>query len=140
MSEIKFGIAWSDEYKLGNALVDDQHRRLFELLSELVEACITGSDLEKLQATLSFLVDYTINHFNDEEALQLQYGYPDYIRHKQLHEDFKGTVGELVKQFQESGSSEELSSNVNKVIVKWLVSHIQREDKRIGLYIDRVTK
>ena len=135
MGEIKHGIAWSEEYELGNKKVDDQHYHLFELLSDLIGACLEGEGVDKVQETLNFLVNYTVQHFNDEEILQLQYKYPDYTRHKQLHEDFKATVGALVKKFKESGSSEELSSDVNKIVVHWLVKHIKQEDKRIGVHI-----
>jgi len=132
MNEIKYGLAWSKDFELGYGQVDAQHRRLFELVSELVGACMDGSDTKKLRETLDFLVKYTVQHFTDEEALQLRCNYPGYERHKQIHEDFKVTVGELVREFDQYGSTIELSNNVNKTVVKWLVNHIQREDKRIG--------
>jgi len=136
MSEIKYGVAWSEKYELGNEQVDSQHRRLFELVSDLIEVCMCGYENDKLQETLDFLVDYTIKHFNDEEALQVQYNYPEYENHKKMHEGFKTMVGGLVREFSETGSSDELSKNVNKIIVRWLINHIQREDKKIGEYIN----
>jgi len=140
MSEIVYGIAWNDIYKLGNSGVDAQHRRLFELVSELVSACIDGSSTEKLQSTLDFLVAYTVQHFYDEESLQVQYNYPGYLAHKRMHEDFKVEVGRLVDSFKANGSSAQLSDNVNKIIVRWLVRHIQREDKKIGEHIRNITR
>jgi hemerythrin len=131
----KYGIAWKDSYKVWQEPIDTQHRRLFELLSELVGSSMDGSNVQNLQETLEFLVDYTIRHFEDEEDLQTKYDYPDYRRHKQLHEDFKVTVGSLVHRFKESGSSSELCDNINKIVVKWLVSHIMQEDMKIGKYI-----
>lgn len=132
VSKLAYGVAWNDSYKLGNEQVDSQHRQLFELLSRLISSCMDGSDIAKLKDTLDFLVNYAVQHFADEEALQLSCDYPDYERHKQLHEDFKVTVGELVHKFTEHGSSTELNSDVNKIIVRWLVNHIHREDKKIG--------
>ena len=140
MSEIEYGIAWSDSYRLGNAQVDSQHRTLFELLSKLVSACQDGTDTVTLQETLEFLANYTVLHFNDEESLQIQYNYPDFPRHKQLHEDFKDTVGIFVQDFRKNGSSEELSKIVNKIVVRWLINHIQQEDKKIGRHIDSILK
>ena len=135
VSEIKQGIAWNDKYKLGEAKVDEQHRKLFELLSNLVESCENKTNLNKVHDALNFLVGYTVRHFEDEEELQLKWGFPEYEQHKQLHDDFKVTVGELVKQFKESGSSEELSNLLNKTVATWLIRHIQREDKKIGVFI-----
>jgi hemerythrin len=136
-TETSYGLAWKDEFNLGHDWVDMQHRRLFELVSGLVAACADGSDVIKLKGTLDFLVNYTVQHFDDEEALQLKYNYPGYEKHKLLHEDFKTTVGALVEKFTKSGSSAELSSDVNKIVVRWLINHIQREDKKIGEYIRR---
>jgi len=139
MSTQMYGIAWDDRLKLDNEQVDTQHKRLFELLSELVGQCIDGSSTEKLRETLNFLTDYTVKHFYDEESIQVQYIFPDYKRHKQLHEDFKAEVCGLVQRFNESGSSKELSDDVNRIVVHWLINHIQQEDKKIGEHIKRVT-
>ena len=133
--KINQGLAWKDSFTLGNEQVDLQHKKLFELLSEIVTACIDGSDTGKLKATLDFLVNYTVRHFHFEEELQLKYNYPEYEKHKQLHEEFTRTVGELVEKFHKNGSSTELSNAVNRTIVRWLINHIQREDKKIGDYI-----
>lgn len=140
MSEITHGIAWREEYKLGNEQVDEQHYQLFALVSKLVTSCMDGSDMEKLKETLDFLVNYTVCHFNDEEALQVRYNYPDYERHRQLHEDFKVTAQGLAQSFAESGSSEELSNAVNKTVINWLTNHILIEDKKIGDHIQRIAK
>ena len=135
MNEFQYGVAWTEEYALDCEEVDSQHRRLFELVSDVVKACTEGYEVNVLNKTLGFLVDYTVQHFADEEAFQVLHGYPDYKRHKQLHEDFKVTVGDLIEEFQNDGSTRELSSKVNKVVIRWLVNHILREDKKIGEHI-----
>ena len=139
MSEMVNGIAWDDRLKLGHSQVDEQHKRLFDLVGELVNQCLCGTNVEKLKETLNFLVDYTVRHFYDEESLQVEYNFPEYANHKKMHEAFKVTVGELVRRFEENASSEELSNDVNKIVVRWLVSHIQMEDKKIGRHIRNVT-
>lgn len=140
MSDIKYGVAWNDSFKLGSDLVDAQHRKLFELLSDLIESCETGAENTKLEESLNFLVNYTVQHFKAEENLQIHYDYPDYERHRKLHEDFKETVGELVQRFADSGSTKELSDDMNKIVARWLVNHIQVEDKKIGAYIRGLEK
>jgi len=135
LSGYKYGIAWNDNYRLGNDQVDQQHMQIFELLGKIASSCMEGSDTACLSDTLNFLVGYTIRHFADEEALQAACNFPDLVRHKQLHEDFKVSVTKLVKRFEESGSSSDLNNDVNKIIVRWLINHINGEDKKIGEYI-----
>ena len=137
-SNFKYGLAWDDSLLMGNDFVDMQHKQLFQQVSDLIAACEAGSDIAKLQDTLIFLVNYAVRHFADEEALQLEYNYPDYENHKQMHEDFKKTVGELVQRFKDSGSSDVLRSDLNKILARWLVIHIKTEDKKIGEYIRKV--
>ena len=134
-SEIQYGIAWNDNFLIGDAEVDSQHFRIFELLSGLIGSCIEGSHAENIHETLDFLVNYTVHHFYDEESLQVQSNYPDYRKHKQQHEDFKSTVGEIVRKFEEEGSSLELSNDLSKIVARWLVNHITREDKKIGEHL-----
>jgi hemerythrin len=138
--ELENGVAWNDNFLLGNELVDVQHKKLFELVNNLVSACEEGRATAKLQETLDFLVNYAVQHFIAEEALQLEYAYPGYKEHKQMHEKFKGTVGELVQRFKESGSCSVLSRDINKIVVRWLVNHIMQEDKKIGKHIQDVAK
>ena len=137
IQKAKFGIAWSDNYSIGHELVDSQHKRLFEMVSALVESCMDGRDSEMVKETLGFLADYTVRHFSEEEALQLKYDYPEYDKHKQMHEDFKVTVGDLIQDYIKNSSTTELSNNVNKIVVKWLVQHILNEDKKIGTHIQK---
>ena len=125
-------INWESEYKLGDELVDEQHHQLLMLVSELIESQCYDSDTAKLKEMLDYIVDCAVQHFNDEEALQVNYNFPDYARHKQLHEDFKVTALALVKDFEESGSAVELRKNLSTIVLTWLTNHIVQEDSKIG--------
>jgi len=111
-----------------------QHKKIFELTTDLINTCEDGSSRENVRETLDFLIDYAARHFTDEENLQLEINYPGYGRHKKMHEEFKLRVSELVQRFIMKGSSDDLSNEVNNFLVRWLVNHIQKEDKKIGLY------
>jgi len=135
MSEGRQGLAWNPRFNIGKPEVDDQHRKLFQLIDELAGFCENGSSREKVKDALDFLVEYTMKHFYDEESIQVQYNFPDYRRHKQLHEDFKSSVGGIVADFNASGSSDELISGVNQIVAKWIVYHVLNEDRKIGEHI-----
>ena len=51
-TEMTYGLAWKDEFNLKHEWVDMRPRRLFELVSELVESCTAGSDAKKLKEPL----------------------------------------------------------------------------------------
>jgi hemerythrin len=131
----KHGVAWIPDLETGNDTIDAQHKKLFMLTSDLVDACVGGQSAAVLDKTLGFLVDYTIEHFRDEEELQLRHHYPGYERHRKLHEAFTAKVGELVARHQAEGSSDKLASDVNSIVVRWLVQHIRMEDTKIAAFL-----
>jgi len=135
MGEQNYGLAWSEDFEIGFERVDEQHRRMFELVRNLVKACTEGYDKQVLSKTLDFLLDYTIKHFKNEEDVMRLYAYPEYEQHKKMHDDFTDVINEKAREYIENGSSEDLSNSLNKIVVRWLVTHIQGEDRKIGDYL-----
>ena len=135
MSEWAHGIAWSESLETGNDAIDSQHKELFKLTSNLVKACEEKKSFEILGDTLRFLASYTVQHFADEEALQVKYNFPGYEKHKKMHEDFKAKVLELIGQYQKDSASVDLQSQINSTVVRWLLTHIKQEDFKIAEHI-----
>jgi len=139
MSEWAYGVAWSSDLETGNDAIDSQHKELFRLTSNLVQACAEDKGQEIMGDTLNFLAEYTVKHFTDEEALQVKHNFPDYANHKKTHDDFKVKVVELIHQYQKDSASVDLSAQVNSTIIRWLLQHIKREDFKIAEHIRKVT-
>ena len=135
MNEWSYGIAWSEELETGNDAIDLQHKELFKLTSDLIEACESDKSQEILGDTLNFLASYTVKHFTDEELLQLEHNYPDYENHRKLHDDFKAKVVELIHRYQADSTSVDLRMQINTTVVRWLLQHIKREDFKIAAHI-----
>jgi len=138
MENIK-GMVWEEKWAIGDKLVDLQHQELLKLLNELLFACTDETMVDYIPNALNFLVQYTVTHFDDEEALQKECGFPYYEEHKKMHEDLKVTVGKLVAKYKKSGSSLELRDDLNNVLVTWLANHIEVEDHKIRDYIKKST-
>ncbi|MDR1134846.1 MAG: bacteriohemerythrin [Clostridiales Family XIII bacterium] len=138
VSKWQYGFAWNQELETGNEEIDAQHKELFRLTSDLVDACVNDQSPTVLGAALNFLAAYTVRHFEDEERLQIEYNFPDYERHKRIHEEFKKTVGALIAEHNEKGSSDDLIHKVHSIIIHWLVQHIKGEDSKIAAHIRAV--
>ena len=54
----------------GNALIDSEHRQLFAAVNNLMTACSQGKGRDQIQQTVTFLSNYVVKHFQDEERLQ----------------------------------------------------------------------
>jgi len=105
------------------------------LENNIADAFNKGNSAEELLKIIGFLTEYTIVHFATEEELQIKYNYPGYKAHKQSHEDFKVTVGELTQRFLTEEPGKELVQDVTMTIGDWLISHIRVDDIRMAKFI-----
>jgi hemerythrin len=126
---------WDSSLETGHQKIDNQHKQLIAALNDIIEASKSGKGSSEVFKTLDFLTGYTIMHFSDEEKLQRQYDYPDYFVHKQYHDDFKVTVGQLTERLMKEGPTENMVSLVTTSIGDWLLNHIRGDDFRMAAYI-----
>ena len=125
---------WSSALETGYPEIDEEHKQLVSALNNLLIACRHGGHRSELKNTLDFLVSYTVKHFANEETFQLRYKYPDYERHRQLHEDFKVVAVDLAERLLKEGATIALIAEVHSTVGDWLVNHITGEDLKIGLH------
>lgn len=128
-------IGWRDDLLTGVAEVDNQHKELFRRFGELLTACNQGKGGEEVLRLFSFLDDYVVKHFAAEERIMRQYGYPDYLEHKQQHQGFTRRLEELKRQFRDEGAGLSLVITTNHVMIEWLSRHIEKMDKEIAKYV-----
>ena len=126
---------WDSTLETGYEKVDNQHKQLVAAVNSLMEASAGGKGDNAVMGTLEFLTSYAVKHFADEEKLQVQYQYPDYLNHKRIHDDFKGVVGEFVQRVNEQGPTQELINEVSSAIGAWLLNHIKGDDFRMAAFV-----
>ena len=67
-------IEWTKRYQTNVQELDDQHKRMAELVTGVTDAVLRHEDREEILAALSGLMDYTRTHFAGEEELMDQHG------------------------------------------------------------------
>jgi hemerythrin-like metal-binding protein len=117
---------WNDKLQTGIEIIDNQHRRLIDLVNELNEAMRNKKGKEALGHVLSELKDYTNYHFKYEEKEFEKFGYPQSEVHKKEHDDLIRQVEELIGQFQKDRLG--ISIDVLDFLTKWVKNHIMKED------------
>ena len=126
---------WDSSLETGYEKVDNQHRQLVAALNDLSEANSSGKGDKAVIQTLEFLTSYTVKHFADEEKLQKDFNYPDYLFHKRIHDDFKMTVKEMTERIIRAGPSEALVNEVITQLGDWLLNHIKGDDFRMAAFV-----
>ena len=123
---------WSPALAVGVGLIDEQHKKWFEMADQLFEAGRNRKAAEYIDQMFKFLGDYTKKHFKDEEQYMLSINYPEYDLQKKAHDDFIRQLDALQKKYEESGSNITVIMDANQMVLSWLTNHIARMDKKIG--------
>ena len=118
----------------GNSLIDSEHRQLFDAVNAMLDACSQGKGRDQIQNKTTFLNNYVIKHFQDEERLQTQSKYPNYPAHKQFHDGYRRQLNQVTQVLVQEGPTVRALGELNKVVAV-LVSHIRTEDKRLARHI-----
>ncbi len=126
-------VSWSSSFSINIKKVDEQHKKLIEMLNELHEAMTEGRGKDVLSDILNGMAEYTVIHFSTEEELMQRYNYPGYVKHKFEHDQFVKKVTEFKDKF-ESGQISAIE--VMRYLSDWLKSHILGSDKKLGAFLN----
>lgn len=127
-------IEWSDELSVGVNSIDEQHKKLVNMINALNEAMLTGGSNELLGKIFTGLANYTQKHFSYEENLFAEYGYEDSQAHKQQHNDLIAQVVALKEKFTENPQGT-ISAELMQFLKRWLTNHIMKTDKEYTQFL-----
>jgi hemerythrin len=140
MKESNDFIPWSDRYRLGIPLIDEQHKKLIDMTNTLYEGCRGGDETAKAYflRTIHEAVDYVRFHFTTEEKILERISYPDLEAHKKEHEDF---VKEIIRQVQAFQEGKQFVPNIFvRYLRDWVFTHIAVSDKQYAVYLVEMKK
>lgn len=126
-------IRWKSVYETGIVALDDEHRQLVDQINCLSEI-IRQKQGEALDDIFAVLASYTENHFQHEERLMEQYGFPDLAEHQAVHQALRDRVGEI--QARTDITDAELAKELYRFLRAWLLEHIVEVDKKYGVYLE----
>jgi hemerythrin len=129
------GIEWTQKLAVGVEAIDAQHRELFQHVNQLVSALEARKGEAEVASLVRFLGDYVVRHFSDEERLMTRAGYPDAASHKKLHEAFVAEFVKLKADLAKHGASPALATQLNHKVGGWLIEHVGRTDRALGLFL-----
>ncbi len=124
---------WSRDFQLGHAVVDAEHRRLFDLINDFHFSFMASRDLGEVRRLLNALVRYAETHFRHEEHLMAAAGYPDLERHRDIHAGLFETIFALQEKFE--AGAVKMESEAVAFLRTWLTDHITEEDKAFGRFL-----
>lgn len=135
---MKVFLEWLDEWSLGIPEIDQQHLELAELLNRIVRSMEQGSPPSHPGAMtlplLMQLLESTRQHFKDEEAIMLEYDYPDLTHHHRDHVLLLAELQDFIRELEEGRRVISVGSLIS--LKHWLINHVIESDLAIARYIE----
>jgi len=127
---------WDDNFNTGLDEIDQQHRKLVQLLNVLASHLAFHTDLPQLHTIIEELKAYTVYHFQAEEAIWQEYmpDEDDSVVHQQAHDRFIKTILQFQTD-QLTKPNEDLVHDALAFLAKWLASHILETDRHMAYVV-----
>ena len=125
---------WNNSFETGIPQIDEQHKRLINLLNLLASHLAYQSDMLVLDNIFKELAEYTIYHFKSEGKIWQQYFGKDdewELQHQKEHNSFITEVLKL-KEEENQKTFNDIVEDLLSFLTHWLAFHIVDSDKRMS--------
>ena len=80
-------IEWKRDWESGHKEIDEQHQDLVIQGNRLINLSLLQANHEQIMKQLEVVLKTIIDHFNEEEQILINIGYPDSQKHANIHQD-----------------------------------------------------
>jgi hemerythrin-like metal-binding protein len=125
---MSYDFKWKDEYSVHVEEIDNQHKKLVELIFKLFNALNENSAKEELGGILSELIEYAEYHFSTEEKYFKKFKYEYTDEHNKEHRNFEEKMIDLQKKHIDNEI--EISFELIDFLENWLLEHLITADQK----------
>lgn len=120
---------WREEYSVKIKEIDDQHKKLFEMILNL-ESITHNTDFDLLiKNILEDLMEYVNIHFETEEYYFKKCNYAATDIHIGLHKEIKDNLNEKINLFFSRDMTALDIVGFHNFLLNWLKHHILEQDQ-----------
>ena len=129
-----FGI-WNEKYSVKNTIIDEQHRKLLDILYRLEKMVTRGKDHSEMVKLLSEMSDYANAHFKSEERYMEKIGYPNLSEHQKLHSQYSLEVLRFTLHHLDDNPNN--ARDVLNFLTHWWTDHILKVDMDYSVFAEK---
>jgi hemerythrin len=139
-------IQWRDKMSVGSKVLDEDHKRLIDILNTFEQMTRNGADFSALDQIFQELADYTKEHFAREERILENIGYPLRKTHQDQHRAMVAWLLRAYKTYKARRQASEASGITSDhvsyeelltILNTWLLKHILQEDMKLRPHLQR---
>lgn len=127
-------LQWQERFCIGVESIDKAHQELFRIINKLHSIMGMENSNRKWTAVeaLKYVRNYTLKHFEDEEAYMRSIGFKGYEAHKAIHTNMREKIiPHLEAHLAREDYSAQSIGLFLSVFEKWLTQHIVGHDRDI---------
>jgi hemerythrin len=122
-------LQWTEDFRVGVAEVDHEHRELIALINSLHDEMCEGTGRDAIVDSLGEIYAQIAAHFALEEKYMRESGYMAYAEHKEDHEILLDDLREIMDRVADDGSYDE--QRLSKDLSYWFSEHFRTHDARL---------
>ena len=123
---------WKEEYSVGLAEIDRQHKELIAYFQRIESALEEGSNWSDLHFRIVELRNFAEFHFEFEEGLMRMFDFPGGESHGNTHQLFFIKLGEIERRVVADDS---VKRDMVNFLFEWLFEHICKSDREYASHI-----
>jgi len=124
---------WFDGLRIGHPQIDEDHRKLIEIINVVSEA-IVNKDSNLCDQMLAAFLQVAKNHFAMEEKILFDIGYPDAQSHADYHRDLMSKASDISDLCSNAADNDKLRECFNEM-VDFLAQDILKGDLEFVPYM-----
>lgn len=129
---------WNEMYSVGVKELDDQHKKLFTLISEIEQMSTKEDYKTAVYIALDELMEYVMIHFHTEEIYMKSAEYPEFDAHYKKHQKISQDVNERVNYMMNKETTALDLVKIHNFLVEWLKDHILGDDLKYKNFVQHL--
>lgn len=121
-------LVWDEKYSVGVVLLDNQHKRMFEVINELLDSINNNSTEEHLSHIIESLIEYKKFHFETEENYFKEFNYDGAEEHILKHKEFNSKLTALKEKYP--NPTVDFAFDLVDFLEDWLIEHLMVVDQK----------
>lgn len=126
---------WQDSWNSGHKEIDKQHKKILKIVNSIIETIFKEGEYEVLENKLYDLLEHLEYHFEYEDSLLRELGYPYEYDHRMLHVELLKKIKNLIEKQKKVGNI--THADIFEFIVgELVVEHLVKEDTKFFGYLN----